>query len=269
MPPLSEQSGNAECYYLTMAQKDNRLATLTVALAWTGAGLAASCALIAASSGFGYQMGAWDYRTGFAILRWSVYVGAGAGVVALVALVLAAITRAAIHSTVSVIGMAIAVALVLPSWNLQRTASQVPRIHDITTDTDNPPQFIALLATRQKAPNGAAYAGAKLAQAQKAAYPDIKPALLNMPPAQAFERALAAARNMGWDIVAAEPAQGRIEATATTFWFRFKDDVVIRIAAEGNGSRLDVRSMSRIGRSDLGTNSKRIRAFLKQLEATA
>ena len=145
----------------------------------------------------------------------------------------------------------------------------MPRIHDITTDTENPPRFVALLATRQKAPNGADYAGAKLAQAQKAAYPDIKPELLNMPPALAFERALAAARNMGWDIVAAEPAQGRIEATATTFWFRFKDDVVIRIVAEGNGSRLDMRSMSRIGRSDLGANAKRIRAFLTRLHSGA
>lgn len=145
----------------------------------------------------------------------------------------------------------------------------MPRIHDITTDTDNPPQFVALFAARQKAPNGAAYAGAKVAQAQKAAYPDIKPTLLNVPPAQAFERALAVARNMAWDIVAAEQAQGRIEAIATTFWFRFKDDVVIRIVADGNGSRLDIRSMSRVGHSDLGANAKRIRAFLKQLQSAS
>lgn len=252
-----------------MAQNDNRLATVTAALAWTGAGVALLCALIAASSGFGYAMGVWDLRTGFTLLDWSVYIGAGAGVVALAGLALAAVRRAGIHSALSVAGLAIALALVLPSWILQRTASQVPRIHDITTDTENPPQFVALLAARQKAPNGAAYAGVKLAQAQKAAYPDIKPELLNMPPALAFERALAAARNMGWDIVAAEPAQGRIEATATTFWFRFKDDVVIRIVPHGNGSRLDVRSMSRIGRSDLGTNAKRIRVFLTRLRSGA
>lgn len=158
-------------------------------------------------------------------------------------------------------------ARVLPAWNLQRTAHQVPRIHDITTDTENPPQFVALLAVRQKAPNGAAYGGAKIAQAQKAAYPDITPAQLDTPPAQAFERALDVARNMGWEIIAADKVQGRIEATATTFWFRFKDDVVIRIVAAGNGSRLDVRSMSRVGRSDLGTNARRIRAFLKQLQS--
>ena len=143
----------------------------------------------------------------------------------------------------------------------------MPYIHDITTDTETPPPFVALLAIRQKAPNGAEYAGAKIAQAQKAAYPDIKPALLDMRPVHAFERALAAARKMGWDIVAAEPGQGRIEATATTFWFRFKDDVVIRIVAQGKGSRLDIRSSSRIGSSDLGTNARRIRTFLTHLRS--
>lgn len=142
-----------------------------------------------------------------------------------------------------------------------------PRIHDITTDTDHPPQFVALLAVRQKAPNGAAYGGARIAQAQKAAYPDIAPARLGTPPDQAFDRALDAAQRMGWKIIAADKAEGRIEATATTFWLRFKDDVVIRIAAAGSGSRLDIRSMSRVGRNDFGANAKRIRAFLQQLRS--
>ncbi len=252
-----------------MTQSNNRMGTATAALAWTGAGVALVCALIAASSGLGYQMGFWDYRTGFTILRWSVYIGASAGALALVALVLAATRRAGVQAAISVAGVAIAIALVLPAWNLQRIANQVPLIHDITTDTENPPQFVALLPVRQKAPNGAAYGGPKVAQAQRTAYPDIKPALLDVPPSAAFERALAGARGMRWEIVAAEQAQGRIEATATTFWFRFKDDVVIRIVPEGSGSRLDIRSMSRIGLSDLGANAKRIRAFLKRLQSGA
>jgi uncharacterized protein (DUF1499 family) len=159
--------------------------------------------------------------------------------------------------------------LVLPAWDPQRTANQVPLIHDITTDTENPPQFVALREVRLQAPNGAEYGGAKVAEAQKAAYPDIKPVLLvDVPPPAAFERALNAARSMGWEIVAAEREQRRIEATATTFWFRFKDDVVIRIAADGTtGSRLDIRSTSRVGISDLGANARRIREFLKKFEA--
>ena len=73
---------------------------------------------------------------------------------------------------------------------------------------------------------------------------------------------------MRWDIVAADPAQGRIEATATTLLFGFKDDVAIRITPDGAGSRVDVRSLSRVGRSDFGTNAKRVRAYLRALAPT-
>ena len=79
-----------------------------------------------------------------------------------------------------------------------------------------------------------------------------------LPPDRAFEPALSAAREMGWEIVDAASKDGRIEATDTTFWFGFKDDVVIRITPTPEGSRIDVRSLSRVGRSDVGTNAKRI-----------
>jgi uncharacterized protein (DUF1499 family) len=141
-----------------------------------------------------------------------------------------------------------------------------PRIHDITTDTDDPPQFVALRAVREKSPNGPEYGGEKIARQQKAGYPDIKPLMLGEPPARAFERALAAARSMGWEIVAAIAEEGRIEATATTRWLRFKDDVVLRITPAAAGSRIDMRSKSRLGRSDLGANAKRIRAYFSALE---
>jgi uncharacterized protein (DUF1499 family) len=254
---------------LIVAETKTRIATATAALAWSGAGLALACALIAAVSGLGYEMGIWGLSTGISIFSWSVYGSAGAGALALCGFTLAAARRAGLHSTVSLAGVAITIAVVLPAWNLHQTANQVPNIHDITTDTKNPPQFVALREVRLNAPNGAEYGGAEIAEAQKAGYPDIEPVQLNMPPAQAFEGALAAARKMGWDIVAAEPAQGRIEATATTFWFRFKDDVVIRIVAVASGSRLDIRSMSRIGSSDLGTNARRIRSFLTHMRSRA
>lgn len=81
----------------------------------------------------------------------------------------------------------------------------------------------------------------------------------------AFEQALAVARKMGWEIVAADPAAGRIEAIATTFWYGFKDDVVVRINEDNEGSVIDVRSKSRVGRGDLGANASRIRAYLEVL----
>ncbi|MBI2295319.1 MAG: DUF1499 domain-containing protein [Betaproteobacteria bacterium] len=238
-----------------------------VLLVWAGAAIALACVVGAVGAALGNRVGVWDYRVALTLLLGSVYVAAGAGVAAFAGLVLAAIRRAGLEAAVGAAGLAIALALVVPVWNLQRAASQLPSIHDITTDTENPPPFVGLLALRQKVPNGAAYGGPKLAAQQRAGYPDIGPALLKAAPAQAFDRALAVAKDMGWEIAATDPAQGRIEATATTFWFGFKDDIVIRIAPTASGSRIDIRSMSRVGHSDIGANAKRIRAFLTAVQA--
>jgi uncharacterized protein (DUF1499 family) len=150
-------------------------------------------------------------------------------------------------------------------WQLKLTAQRVPPIHDITTDTENPPAFVAVVPLRKDAPNPADYGGSETAAQQLAAYPDVKPVLLTVSPEQAFVKALAAAGDMGWEIVEAKSTEGRIEATDTTFWFGFKDDVVVRIRAADHGSRIDVRSVSRVGKSDVGTNAKRIRAYLERL----
>ncbi|HYH40799.1 MAG TPA: DUF1499 domain-containing protein [Burkholderiales bacterium] len=171
-------------------------------------------------------------------------------------------------SALGVLIIIASVVLALPAWQLQEAAAIVPRIHDITTDTENPPLFVALLPVRATTSNGPEYGGAKIAAAQKAAYPDIGPVLLADPPPRAFERALAAAHAMGWEIVAAEPSAGRIEATATTRWFHFKDDVIVRVSTQESGSRIDVRSKSRIGKSDLGANAKRIRAYVRKLKGS-
>jgi uncharacterized protein (DUF1499 family) len=154
----------------------------------------------------------------------------------------------------------------IPLKNIN-TARHSP-IHDVSTDRDNPPQFVAVLPLRTaaKAANPTDY-DAKTAELQKETYPDVGPLHLDVPPAQAFDRAAAAAKEMKWDIVATDPAQGRIEATATTFWFGFKDDIVVRITAEGGGSRVDVRSLSRIGKSDVGANARRVRAYLAKVKA--
>jgi uncharacterized protein (DUF1499 family) len=146
-------------------------------------------------------------------------------------------------------------------------ARSVPAIHDITTDWENPPAFSAVAPLRRGAPNPVEYGGAAVADQQRKAYPDIQPMLVDASPARTFERALEAAREMGWEIVDANPAQGRIEATATTLWFGFKDDVVIRVSATDSGSRIDLRSLSRVGRSDVGANAARIRAYLAKFAA--
>jgi hypothetical protein len=151
-------------------------------------------------------------------------------------------------------------------WQLQQQARSVPPIHDITTDTLEPPEFIAILPLRAGAANPPGYAGEEVARLQQEAYPDIRSYRLDAGADIAFERALAAARKMGWEIVAADPATGRIEATVTTFWYGFKDDVVVRVGAGNGGSVIDVRSKSRVGRSDLGANASRIRTYLETLK---
>ena len=152
--------------------------------------------------------------------------------------------------------------------------AQLPAIHDITTDTANPPLFEAALPARHA--EGAApeaFGGADLAALQKSAFPDIAPLILPLAPAKVFDLALALARIMPrWTILASRPPgatgeAGRIEASAATFWFGFIDDIVIRIAPEGAGSRVDMRSLSRQGKGDLGINAARVRAYLAALAA--
>jgi len=144
---------------------------------------------------------------------------------------------------------------------------RLPPIHDISTDTDNPPRFAAVSALRSPNANSVEYGGAAIAEQQHRAYPQIKPVLLALNRDQAYERALAAAKQMGWEIVDANAAEGRIEAVARTFWLRFKDDVVVRITEAPGGSRVDARSASRIGRHDFGANARRLTAYLDRLKA--
>jgi hypothetical protein len=225
--------------------------------------LACAAGAVVAASGFGARFGAWNYGTGFVMLRWGIYASFAIAVLAMMMLV-APKWRAG-----RVAGAAAALSLALLSggipWFWFQTARAVPPINDITTDTVNPPDFAAIVPLRAGEPVSATYPGDMFATAQRLAYPDIQPVELAVPPPSAFARALGAARQMGWVIVAADPIAGRIEATATTPWFGFKDDVVVRIMPEPAGSRIDVRSVSRVGKSDLGANAARIRAYVSLL----
>jgi len=165
-------------------------------------------------------------------------------------------------------GLLIGLIVVGVPWSYVRAARAVPPIHDITTDPADPPAFDdATLSLRTGAPNPATYGGQEVAARQRRAYPDIQPLVVDLPTDRAFDLALDVARARGWRIVATEPHRRRIEATDQTFWFGFIDDIVVRITPEGTGSRIDVRSVSRVGKSDIGTNAARIRAYLDQLHA--
>ena len=225
--------------------------------------LAVIVALVAlamlAMSGPGVRFELFSYRTGLTLFRWSAYAGIAAIVAGVIALAVpASRRRGRVLPIVALLigGLALAVPL-----QLQRQAQGVPPINDITTDTQNPPRYMTA---------NLAYPGEAFARQQRAAYPDIQPVMLAMPPRQAFERAVKAAESMGWEVVGRDAAAGTLEAVDTTRWFGFKDDIAVRVTAADAGSphlsRVDIRSKSRVGRSDLGANARRIRAYAQQLQ---
>lgn len=250
-----------------MEDSDRRQDSIPGIAGATALVVAFSLLLVEAGGALGARFGWWEFRVGFTMLRSAAYMGIGSAAVASVALVSCLREKDERGSVVSATAIVLGILVFAIPGSYLWTARHVPMIHDISTDTQNPPVFVALLETRKKAPNGAEYGGPEVAGKQAAAYPDIRPVDLDIAPAAAFDRALATARRMGWEIAAADASSGRIEATDTTPWFGFKDDVVVRIsAAGGGGSRIDVRSVSRVGKSDIGKNASRIRAFSRALE---
>jgi uncharacterized protein (DUF1499 family) len=235
-----------------------RTARLTLAAA-------AIAALLLLGSGPGTRLGAWDFRTGFTLLRWGAYLGSAVALAALLQLAVPKLRPAKPAPLLLALGLGVLAAGV--PWYWRNRARAVPPIHDITTNTSDPPSFVAVLPLRADAPNPAEYGGEDIAAAQQQAYPDVRPLILPLAPGAAFTRALDAARGAGWEIVAADSTAGRIEATETTSWFGFKDDVVVRISPADGGSRVDVRSVSRVGKSDVGTNARRIQGYLRSLGA--
>jgi uncharacterized protein (DUF1499 family) len=228
-------------------------------LRWVPGLLGLVAAVLVLAAGPGTRFGLWNYRTGFSALRWGAYAGLAAAAVAVLLLIVRPRSGGVIPLA---LGLVLGLGAAFVPWRLMQQARRVPPIHDITTDLDRPPKFVAILPLRAGAPNPATYGGSEVADAQRRSYPDIKPLLLSVPASAAYKQALASARGMGWELVASDSTAGRIEATATTPWFGFKDDVVVRVRPEGSGSRIDVRSVSRVGKSDVGANAQRIRTYL-------
>ena len=228
--------------------------------------IALIAALLLLAAGPGHRLDLWTFGTGFQMMRWAVYGGLAAAGLAVLFLLIPKTRRG--NGAWLVPAIIIGGVTAWIPWQGLQQARAVPAIHDISTDTENPPEFRAVLPLRGEEANPVDYEDPEVPEKQREAYPDIRPLELAAGPAAAFDRALAAAEAMGWEIVAAEPEAGRIEATATTFWFGFKDDVVIRVTETQAGSRIDMRSTSRVGRSDVGANAERIRKYFKRLEGS-
>ena len=212
-----------------------------------------------------YRAGLLGLKAAFSVVTFGFGLGLLATLLGLVALLMMLFGRPRRYLARSLIVIVLGLIAFVPPLMFMRQAKSVPPIHDISTDTAQPPEFQALLAQRADSPNSAVYGGAEVAAQQHAAYPDIQPLQFDALPANTFKAALSTARSMGWTIAAQLPDEGRIEATATTFWFGFKDDVVIRLRPDGTGTRVDIRSESRVGGSDVGANAARIRKFSGKL----
>ncbi|WP_386079304.1 DUF1499 domain-containing protein [Vreelandella sp. F11] len=238
---------------------------------WLGvlAGLAilliAIATLMMAGAGPAYRGELISLGEAFNLLRNGVYAAGGAVTVSIITLLWSMVARRSTPALVASLVIVAAAALLYVPWQHWQRAQQVPAIHDITTDTQNPPAFEALADAREAAPNAVDYPGDTTAQQQHAAYPYIKPLILAEAPQTVLAAAQAEAEEAGWRI--ARISDNHIEATATTRWFGFEDDVVIRLTDVENGVQVDMRSASRLGASDVGTNAARIAAFLTSLEA--
>ena len=231
-------------------------------------GLSITALLLLAISPLGWRAGWWHFRFAFSwLMTFSGFLAAAAVIVSLLVLVLGWSGLDQRAMAMAAVALIVGLVVAYVPWGYNRLRTTLPQIHDITTDTEDPPAFVAVLPARA-AENAATvvYEGPQLAQLQKAAYPDIGPVKMVCSPAKAFEQALDVAKSMpGWSIVASDPVEGRIEASQRSRWFGFTDDIVIRVSKDSSGSRVDMRSISRQGRSDFGVNAARIRAYMTAL----
>ncbi len=230
------------------------LGKIALLLSVVGAGVAALMI-------FGARLGLWEPITGLRLYR-SLFnpmamIVAGVGIVALVFhLVRSEMGPAVLAGASTLVGVAMLAPLISSTINPPARAAP---INDITTDTANPPAFLASDSPRP-------YAGAKVAEAQARAYPDISPLLTDLDANAAYALALDVANGMSWEIAAADAENKRFEAIARTSVFYFADDVVVVVTPQENGSRVDMRSVSRVGRSDQGVNAARIRDFQEHFQ---
>ena len=217
--------------------------------------------------GIGTRLGIWSFQGGFILLQVSAVLAVVVAFLGIIALIYGIIKGKTAERSALAIGIVLS-SVVLAQLGLQFSKVQaVPPIHNISTDTVNPPQFDKIVALRTAAKaNPLTYNSAELAPQQTKAYPWVKPLTLQASADEVVDRAEAVLRDMGLEIVSVNKNAGLVEATATTFWFGFKDDVAVRVqpAADG-GTQVDVRSISRVGQSDLGANAARIGEILNGL----
>lgn len=238
-----------------------------IALAGLGcAGLAILCVVLA---GPGYRFAILDVGGALGLTLIAVVVGLIALCLGIIAIFMIRAggtqDRLGAAITAAVIGFIFCVGFI-GSFQKART---LPPIHDISTDVTDPPRFVHVIPLRDRAKNPPDYDGPEVARKQLAAYPEVKSIYSSVSGEGVIAAAKQVAEEMGWQVISSDSsdaAEGYLEAVATTFWFGFKDDVVVRARDNGFESTIDIRSKSRVGISDLGANAKRILEFSRRLE---
>jgi uncharacterized protein (DUF1499 family) len=172
----------------------------------------------------------------------------------------------------AVTGLLIGLVLIAYPLYVGVKAYKLPAIYDITTDPIDPPRFDAIARLRPRDANPVAYAGLYTAEQQRTAYSDIEPDVTNVSAQEAYNAVMKVITKRKWHVVDARPPQGTaprdglIEAIARTPILGFRDDVAVRVRATQEGARIDIRSASRYGRHDLGTNAARVRALIEDID---
>lgn len=209
-----------------------------------------------------YRMELWGMGTSFKLIQFSAIFSAVLLILAIIIGIISFIKKQQDAIKVCIVaGVLLAVPVIGLSMQALK-AKSLPFIHQVATDTTNLPEFNVVIGLRGDSSNPLAYDHATLAPLQQEFYPELQPILSELNTEQAFTQAVNTAMALGWKVVAKNKQQGIVEAVDSTLIWGFKDDVVIRIQQTQAGSKIDLRSISRIGGSDLGANAARIKRFI-------
>jgi len=217
----------------------------------------------------GTRYGVLNFKIGLLVWAIGFLVALVAFVGGIVAVIAVLRHNRATERTGVIVGTVLSALVVLFLGGQFAGARGVPPIHDITTDTADPPTYDVAAKLRGEGPdiNSLTYDAQNLPALQRAAYPNVVPLDVNTTPEAAFDAAVAALGELGFEVVNEDRDAMRVEAVATSRWFGFKDDVVVRIQPAAAGARVDVRSVSRVGVGDAGANAKRIVLVLDAIKA--
>ncbi len=228
-------------------------------LGWGAVLFGLASILLLATSALGYRKDWWPVLRALDVATWGAWAAIAGAALAVAALGLWLARRRG--GGIAALGLVLSLPVLIAAGAWQYASLTTPPINDISTDTEDPPVFW-FTATPSDYP-------AQNAEPQRAAYPDVRPLDLPLPVDDAFAAALALVEARGWAVLSADPAESQIEAIATSRLFGFEDEVAIRVTETDTGTRIDVRSRSRLGQIDRGANARRIEAFLADFETRA